>query len=446
MAATLAAVLPLLTGTALLMLGNTLLGILLPLELAAAGYSTAWVGLVMSSFFAGFMLGAWYGKTLIGRVGHIRVFAGLAALHAAAALMHPALGDSLPTVILLRVATGFAIAGLTTVMESWLSERSTPETRGRVFAIYLVTTFVAMGGGQLLLNLFPAGDPQAYMTIGALVCLSLIPVSLTRVHAPVIDHFVTLPLSELFRASPTGFAGALGAGLGVGALFGVGPLFARALGLGTVEITLFMGATIAGAALIQLPLGRLSDRYDRRLLLLAALILAILTCVALGRDPMSHGTLAVLAGGAAVGGFLNAIYPLSLAQTLDHVDSRSFVGASSGLLMCYSLGAVAGPVTASAAMQALGAPGFPLTIATTCLLLAAFTAHRMRSRAPVVESASVAYQAAAPVAGFASDLDPRLEESTEALHQQQIIESFPEPANVNAEDPEADGRRTGTHS
>ena len=442
MRATVVAALPLLTGTTLLMLGNTLLGILIPLELAAHGHSTTAIGLVMSSFFLGFLAGAWHGKTLIARVGHIRVFAGLAALHAAAALVHPMIGEGLAALVLLRIATGFAIAGLTTVMESWLSEISTRETRGRVFAIYLITTFASMGAGQLLLNAFPANDPQAYMTIGALVCLSLIPVSLTRVRAPAMDGFTTLPLSALYHASPAGFAGALGAGAVVGALFGVGPVFAQQLGLSTLEVTLFMGAAIAGSALIQLPIGRLSDRYERRYLLIGVLLAAVAVCALLARDAGVLGTTGILLAGALLGGFLNAIYPLSLAQTLDHVDPRSFVAASSGLLLCYSVGAIAGPVATASVMDLIGPAGFPVTLASSVIMLMLFVIYRVAARAPVVESEAVAYQAAAPVAGFANDLDPRLEDSEEAMQVEQIVASFPEPANTNAEDEPVYG--TGT--
>jgi MFS family permease len=212
-------------GACLLMIGASLLGILLPLSMARAGFPTELTGLVMSSYYAGLMLGSKYGLGIIVRFGHIRAFAGFAALVCAAVLAHPLWVDVAPW-IALRLVCGFCLAGLFAVMESWLNDSSTNATRGRVLSIYLMTNYIAMTAGQLLVNLWDFWKLEPFMVGGLIVALSLVPVVMTRERAPDISKVQPLKLRELFRISPLAVTGTFCSGLLMGGFYGMGAVYA----------------------------------------------------------------------------------------------------------------------------------------------------------------------------------------------------------------------------
>jgi MFS family permease len=207
----LASIRSLLSGGAAFIVGNSLLGIALPLRMEAADYPVGLIGIIMTDYYVGLALGSIYGKRIIMRVGHIRAFAAFAAVAATTALAYP-LAFAAVAWLGLRLVNGFCIAGLTATIESWLNDRSSNRTRGRVLGLYMVTYYLALASGQLLVNVADVTAPELFMLAAGLICLSLVPVALTGLGAPALDGHRSLSVRELYAASPTGVVGASVAG------------------------------------------------------------------------------------------------------------------------------------------------------------------------------------------------------------------------------------------
>lgn len=412
MLSALRAVASLLVGASILMLGNGLLGIVLPIRLNTAGLPTEITGLVMAGLYAGLMLGAIFGKNLIARVGHIRAFAAFAAVAAAAALGH-ALWFNPLTWGLLRVVTGFCSAGLFAAIESWINERSSNELRGRVLSLYMVTTYASFGTSQLMVNFWDIDALQLIVLPAILISLSLVPVVLTRVAAPDISVVRPLGMRELFALSPLAVAGAFASGLTQGSIHGMGAVFAGDIGLSVFEASLFMGCAVLGGLLLQWPIGRLSDRFDRRTVLvwvLGALVLssaAMMAVVALASGaPLLIAVIGII---PLLAGMSSCIYPIAVAQAFDYVERERMVGAASTLLLAYAVGATGGPFVASVLMSHLGPGGLFISVAVTSAALAGFAVYRMRQRAAPPSEAQTGFVAVPATSPVAARLDPRTE-------------------------------------
>ena len=406
------AVASLLIGAGILMLGNGLLGIVLPIRLNAADLPTEATGLVMAGYYAGLVLGAMFGKNVIARVGHIRAFAAFAAIAAAAALSHALWFDAI-TWTVLRIITGFCSAGLFAAIESWINERSSNELRGRVLSLYMVTTYFSLGASQMLVNLWDIQAAQLFMLPAILICLSLVPVVMTRVAAPDIGVERPLGLRALYAISPLAVAGAFGSGLSQGSIYGMGAVFADDIGLSVFQVSVFMGCAVCGGLVLQWPIGRLSDRFDRRTVLvwvLAALALSSLVMVAVvvvGRE--APPLLAVLGLIPLLAGMSSCIYPIAVAQAFDYVERDRMVGASSTLLLAYAVGATGGPFVAAVLMSHLGPEGLFISVTVIAAALGGFALHRMGRRAAAPNEDQTGFVAVPSTSPVASQLDPRTE-------------------------------------
>ncbi len=371
----------------LFMLGNSLLGITLPLKMEAAGFANELTGAVMAAYFAGLLAGCVYGKTLIFRVGHIRAFAGLSALNVSAILCFAMIFDPLSWAVL-RFVSGLSIAGIFSALESWLNDRLDNANRGRVLGVYMVINYCAMALGQVSINVWPLDSAGGLVAAAFLSSLAIIPVAFTRTEAPSLAKAAPISLGELYRISPLAVAGAVFSGLMLGAFWGMGAVFGREIGFSVFETSLFTGSYIVGGLLLQIPIGRLSDRFDRRTVLCNVLAAAVMVCfagLAAGRvgDPLPL----VLALSALLGGAISNVYPLSIAQAFDYLDRARYVAGASRMLMAYAVGAIAGPLLCSVAMSQLGAHAFFGYIGLVAGLLAAFALFRMgrRTALPVEE-------------------------------------------------------------
>ena len=354
----------LLASVALLLGGNGLLGTLLAMRSQAEGWGERTTGLVMSGYFVGFFLGTFTAPPLIRRVGHIRAFAFHAALAAAAVLVYPLWREPVGW-MLLRVVTGVSLVGLCTVIESWLNAQAAPEHRSRVFGVYMVVSLLALAAGQLLLDLQPPRSPVLFSVVAILFALAILPVSATRLSPPVMTVAPKVHLLAICRAAPSAAAGAVLAGLALGAFWGMGAVYAASLGLDRAGIGTFMAVTIIGGAALQLPIGRLSDRGDRRsTLALVAAAGAATALVALRFESQAHA-LFFLFGGLAF-----ALYPLAVAHLLDRLPGEQLLAGCSALLLLNGIGAAIGPAVAGALMQHFGAEALPLFFACTLGLLA----------------------------------------------------------------------------
>ena len=339
----------LLTTAALLLMGNGLLVTLLPIRAGIEGFTTTEIGAMGTAFFAGFAIGCIVGPKILMRVGHIRTFAGFAALCASSILVL----DLWPTAhgwMALRGISGLFFAVLYTVIESWLNEQASNEIRGQVLAIYIIVANLVTMAGQLMVNLAPAEGHVLFTLAAILAALSLVPLSLTRTATPKPVTTGSLNIRRLYRLSPTGFIGCFVIGLVEGAFWTLGPVFAQDRAMSLAEVTLFMAAFVAGGTISQWPLGRWSDRMDRRIVIAAAAIGTVGTGLTLAFLPFESQTF-TLAIAVLHGAFMIPLYALCLAHANDYAPNEALVETSSGLLLIYGTGAVIGPLIAGSVMD-----------------------------------------------------------------------------------------------
>jgi len=362
----------LLAGVALLLLGSGLLGTLLSVRAGLEGFSTTAIGLVMSAYFVGFLLGTRIAPGIIERVGHIRSFAIFAAVGACTAVLHPLWIGIVPWA-LLRIITGISVVGLFNVIESWLTVHAEPSSRGGLFAVYMIVNLVAMAVGQWLILVSPAEGFELFSIITVLIALSLVPVALTRLGQPDVTKVVPVPFRVVWSVAPVAIIGALVSGVVMGGFWGMGPLFAQRIGLDATGVALLMSLTIAGGAVMQLPIGHYSDRHDRRRILglVAAwgALLAAGTALLLADYPFTLLPMMFL-----YGGFAFSIYPLCAAHLSDWLEADQLVGGSGWLLLMHGAGAAMGPLAAGFFIGVAGKGSLPLFFGILLLPLAIFAA------------------------------------------------------------------------
>ncbi len=393
----------LLFGAGLLVLGNGLIGILLPVRLGIEKVSPDISGLVMSAFYLGFMMGSVLGQDIIRRVGHIRAFAAFAALATATSLVHALVFD-VALWALMRALTGFCVAALYATIESWLNVKTSNEGRGQVLSIYLVTTYLASLIGQLLINALAIEGLGLFCLGALLMSLSLVPVVLTRVAGPELGGVKRLGLGVLYKASPLGVIATWGAGMLSGAFYALGAIYADSLDLDVWQISLFMGVPIFGGLVI----GKLSDRYDRRTVLLGVLIMCVVSSVVLSIFSFGGASLTTLLLAVVfLGGALAVIYPLAVAQAYDYVDRSDMVGASGGLLLVWAIGGTVGPLIASFFMGQFGPSALFVYLAVVASAIVIFTAYRMLARQARPSSEQTAFVSMQTTSAIANALDPR---------------------------------------
>jgi MFS family permease len=396
----------LLLGAGILILGNGLVGIVLPVRMSLEHVPTEFSGLVMSAYYGGLVCGCLWGQGVIARVGHIRAFAAFAAGVAATTLIFPLWFDPI-TWALLRIVVGFLMAGLFFTIESWLNLRSNKRNRGQILSLYMVTNYLASMLGQLLVNVWSVKGLELFCLGAMLLCLSLVPVVLTKIAGPEMDRTARLSIARLYRISPLGVVTSLGAGLVSGAFYGMGAVFGAGIGMSILAISVFMGIALLGGLLMQWPIGLLSDKYDRRTVLLWVLIAMATTCLlAYALSGTSHATAYLLILIGIFGGAAATVYPLAVAHAFDYVEREHMVAASAGMLLAWSIGATAGPLLASISMSRGGDWALFLYLAGISGALAIFTRYRMGRRAalPSADQAKFAPRGEGTVAG---ELDPR---------------------------------------
>jgi MFS family permease len=378
---TVATLLALLLGFGLMQMGNTLQATLLSVRGGSEGFSPAQIGAVGSGFWVGVVIGSLRCGKVIQIVGHIRAFVALGAIASTAPLLHLLLIDPLAWV-LTRALTGFCFAGLFIVVESWLNSAATEETRGQILSIYAMTGLLAGIVGQLLL---PATDPagfRAFCIVAIIIAFALVPIALTRASAPAYEGGgARISIRGLYRQSPFGIVAAFLCGVATSAFFTLGPVFAQRRDLDTGGVAVFMASGTLGGFLMAWPLGWLSDRLDRRLVIIGAAVTAtasLLTMMALVPDEASRWILYLCAG--VLGGTIVPTYSVVMAHVNDAVGEGEFVAASGGLLIMQGLGAVAGPLLGGLAMSALP-QGLSYMLIATQIVIAVFGAYRLTRRA-----------------------------------------------------------------
>ena len=395
----------LLLASGILLVGIGLFFTALGLRASAESFSTVATGLVMSSYFAGFVIGTLLCPALIRRVGHIRAFSALASIASTTAIVHAIAVD--PWVwSLLRMITGFCLVGLYMVMESWLNVQAPNAARGRVFAAYVGVTLVAMGAGQFLVL---AGDVLGFVPLGLvsiLLSLALVPVAFTRTPEPRPVTVSKMSVRRLYSISPLGTAAALASGLLNSAFFGMGAVFGQRIGLTELGVAAFMGITIFGGALLQWPVGHASDRQDRRQVLIVVCALAAVLAVAANMLKSVSVTVLVLCT-FFYGGLVFSVYGLSVALINDRIPQDDVLEAASTLLLVHGVGAVLGPLAACVMMELYGPGGLLVYFALVLSAMAAFGLWRLRAGSALPVDQQAAYVAVATSSPVVLELDPR---------------------------------------
>lgn len=406
LAAMLAPVTALLISVALLLMGNGLLTTLVPVRGNLENFLSYEIGILGASYFLGFTLGCYAGPSLIGRAGHIRTYLAMISVAAAIPLMQVLAIAPVPW-WLLRVVTGFCFAILYIVIESWLNERSTNATRGTVFSIYLIIQFTVLSIGQMLLAV---GDPKTFSlfaVVSILISLAALPVAMTSAVSPNPIPKITPKLGKLYHTSPVGFAGCLAVGLANGSFWALGPIFAQDIGFDTFGIGLFMSIAILGGAASQWPLGWLSDRRDRRYIIILAAAIAAASALGLVAFAGANQILILaLAAGFGMGTF--PVYAISVAHANDHAAPTDYVEVSSGLLLVFGLGASVGPLLAGFLRQNFGSLTIFFYTAAVHLILIAFVIWRMKLRNAPDDENRVEFKDAVVASETAMPLNPEL--------------------------------------
>lgn len=418
MISTLTSVLSLLLSGILLWLGHGLLLTYLPIAANANGFSDWQVGITGSFYFLGFVSGCLITPRILQRVGHIRGYSVLASLYTAIALALQFL-PILPAWLLMRFLIGAAISGLYMVFESWLNERSQHSNRGSVLAVYSVLNLLMVAAGQQMLHL-PLNDQTLLYTFASiLLALSIIPVSLTQTSAPPLLDNISINIKKVWQHSHIGLLGALTAGLVTGAYWAMAPVFGKAIGMDSSLIAWYMSASVIGGAIFQFPLGRLSDRTDRRVVLQYLSLVAALVCSGLyfaagyfAQAPWLLVLLAFLWGGSTL-----TLYAIALAHANDTASSGDFVEISSSMLITLGISSASGASLAAAIMNVMGSPSLYLYMLSV-LLIFSIVIHVRRQTHELPETIE-SHEEFQPLPGMTTpalfEIDPRHEDPTEVL-------------------------------
>jgi len=331
----------LLLGTLFLLAGNGLHGLVLPLRGTQEGFSPTSLGLLGTGWATGFVVGCILAPRLVRRIGHVRAFSAAAATIAIIALatgliIHPIAW------IALRVITGFGLAAAFMIIESWLNERATNQTRGMVFSLYMTVTYVGIVAGQMSVALGDTANSTFFMVAGILYCLALLPTTISTASSPAPLSQVKLDLPLLYRNSPISFIAILLVGMANGAFGTLAPVFGDEVGLSGATIATLMSVTIFSGAIMQFPAGRLSDRMDRRYVLAGISAIAGASGLALFvLAPDNMGTLFAII--SLYGAMSYTLYSIIVAHANDYAEADQFVAVSSGLLLLYGIGTIIGP-------------------------------------------------------------------------------------------------------
>ncbi|MDQ0457030.1 MFS transporter [Rhizobium paknamense] len=374
-------VLSLLFGTLFLFLGNGLHSLLLPVRGSAEGYSNEVLGFLGTAWATGFVLGCFFAPKLVMRIGHVRAFSSFIALIAIIALLTGIIVEE-HSWVALRALTGFCTAGTSMIIESWLNERASNESRGAIFSFYISVTLFGVVGGQMMVAFGNVHTPILFMICGILYCLAMLPTTMSTAASPQPLKSVKLDLRKLYRNSPVSFVGILLIGIANGAYGTLGAVFGARIGLPDVTIAAMLSITIFAGAAAQFPAGRMSDRTDRRYVLAAiaaiGLVAALLLVFIRPSTAVFLIPMVALYGAAA-----NSLYPIAVAHANDFADSGDFVKVSGGLLLLYGIGTIIGPTLGGPVMTHFGPHALFAVTATAHGMLLAYAMIRSRIRAAV---------------------------------------------------------------
>ncbi|QIE44619.1 MFS transporter [Pseudohalocynthiibacter aestuariivivens] len=368
----------LLLGMMLLQVGNGMQGTLLGVRGQIEGFTTLEISLVMSGYFVGFLFGSRMAPEMIRRVGHVRVFAALASMISAVMILYPTWADPWAWGVG-RVLIGFCFSGVYVTAESWLNNAASNENRGKALSLYMIVQMIGIVSAQGLMVVADPGGFILFIIPSVLISLSFAPILLSISPVPAFDTTKPMTLRQIMKTSPLGCVGMFLLGGIFSAQFGMAAVYGAEAGLRVGQISMFVSAFYIGALIIQYPLGWMSDRMDRRMLIgVAAALMGVGAVVGMffgGYYP------ALLVSAFFVGGLSNPLYSLLIAYTNDFLEHEDMAAASGGMVFINGLGAVAGPVITGWMMGMIGPKGFFVFIAFLGFAMAIYAAYRMTQRA-----------------------------------------------------------------
>jgi MFS family permease len=371
----------LIIATSCIQIGNGFFGTFISLRVALEDFEATAAGLVLSSYFVGFTIGALRCGKIIARIGHIRAYAAFAGLAVTATAAMALLIGRLSWLIL-RGVIGFGCAGLFVTAESWLNAKVEPSERGRVFSIYMVGTFMALALGQLLIGRVEVATAAPFSLIAVLFALAPVMVSTTRAEAPRTGAMPILPYLQLLRAAPIAVAGCALSGVITGAFYALVPAWMQGEDIAQSTIGFFMLVAVLGGLAFQVPVGRFSDRFDR-LTVLAVLGLGFAgTAAALLHLP--HSPAVVLPAAVLLGGFMSSFYPVCVANAHDRLPADRVLAVSGRLILTNGLGSALGPLLGMSLMRRFDIDGvlYLMAVAAGALALLAIGRRLTSSPAP----------------------------------------------------------------
>ena len=348
-------------------------GTFISLRVVVENFGATWAGIVLSSYFVGFTLGAVRCGPIIERIGHIRVYAAFSGLAIVATAAMPLLVGPLSWCIF-RAVVGFGCAGLFITTESWLNAKAPPSERGRVFSVYMVGIFIAFALGQLLIGWTEIETAVPFFIIAALFALALVMVSTTRAEPPQAASPSILRYGDLLRAAPVAVLGSALSGVITGAFYTLVPAWMQGEGIDRQMIGLFMLAAVLGGLFFQVPVGQLSDRIDRRAVLAALGVGFAAAAVALVHLPRTLP--AILTAAALLGGFMSTFYPVCVAHAHDRMPADRVVAVSGRLILVNGIGSVFGPLIGMVVVAHFEIDGVFYMMATAALIMALIAAGR----------------------------------------------------------------------
>ena len=374
LSAALSSIAALLCSVVLLIGGNALVGVTAPLRARLDGFPELTIGLIGSAYFAGMLAGTLAAAAIIRRSGPIRAFAAFVALAVASVVLMPVFVSPLFW-LFCRAVLGFVFAGLYAVIEAWINARASNANRGALYAVYQLANFGASAAGQMALQPLGPSGFAPFAVAAALLALSIVPMAMTSVDPPAQPRTVRPRLLWLVRAAPVSSVAAFGAGTANGASISLGPIYAVGIGMAPDNAPLFTAAIVVGSALGVFPIGALSDRIDRRLVMAAVMIMGAALEIALSR--MSAPGAAVIVLGFLVGLTTYSLYTLAVSIANDGASPHDMIVISAGLLFIYCVAAIASPAIASVLMRDFGAGALFVQNAAAHMAVAAFALWRL---------------------------------------------------------------------
>lgn len=408
-------------GMGLIMLGNGLQSSLLGVRASLEDFGTSVTGLVMSGYFLGLIFGCHCVPKMVGRVGHIRTFGALASLASTSILVQAVFVD--PWVWwAMRLVTGFSYSGLYIVAESWLNEAADNGARGKLLSFYMIVSLGGMAGGQLMLNIASPSGFKLFVLVSLMISMAVIPILLSAAHAPQFDSLEKVSIIQLYKVSPLGSIGMLVSGMLMGAIFGMGAVYATDIGMSVKKVSIFMGTLILGGFVFQYPLGWLSDCIGRRkVILFSSVFGALISFFIIGYANESWLFFALL---AIVGGLTMPLYALCGVHTNDYLTPTQMVAASGTLVLLSAIGATIGSPLTAFAMEIFGPQAFYGSICAMLSSITLFSLWRLTQRADVEaeDRGNFVVMASSPLSAALNPdvelhtIEAAAEEGTESMH------------------------------